>query len=151
MSVLDMVASEHDWPRLLDALDAELPAYRGVWTAVDAIVASGEDRTELDEVAREHDWPRLLEALDAELPAYRGVWTAVDAIVAGGEDRTELYEVVDERDRLRDRLERLRDRLERLRALCGVVAEMSQPDRGSVADLARLVADAAEYADKAAQ
>ena len=55
MSVLDMVASEHDWPRLLDALDAELPAYRGVWTAVDAIVASGEDRTELDEVVDERD------------------------------------------------------------------------------------------------
>lgn len=58
MSVLDMVASEHDWPRLLDALDAELPAYRGVWTAVDAIVAAGEDRTELDEVVDERD--RLL-------------------------------------------------------------------------------------------
>lgn len=58
MSVLDMVAREHDWPRLLDALDAELPAYRGVWTAVDAIVASGEDRTELDEVVDERD--RLL-------------------------------------------------------------------------------------------
>lgn len=47
MSVLDMVASERDWPRLLDALDAELPAYRGVWTAVDAIVAYGEDRDRL--------------------------------------------------------------------------------------------------------
>ncbi len=58
MSVLDMVASEHDWPRLLEALDAELPAYRGVWTVVDAIVASGEDRTELDEVVDERD--RLL-------------------------------------------------------------------------------------------
>lgn len=56
MSVLDMVASEHDWPRLLEALDDELPAYHGVWTAVDAIVASGE--AELDEVTDERD--RLL-------------------------------------------------------------------------------------------
>lgn len=105
----------------------------------------------LDMVAREHDWPRLLEALDAELPAYRGVWTAVDAIVAGGEDRTELDEMVEDRDSLLGHVIELRDRLERLRALCDVVAKMSQPDQGSVADLARLAGEAAEYADKAAQ
>ena len=105
----------------------------------------------LDMVASEHDWPRLLEALDAELPAYRGVWTAVDAIVASGEDRTELDEVVQECDRLREHVTELRDRLERLRALCDVVAEMGQPDRGSVADLAHFAGEAAEYAAGAAQ
>ena len=105
----------------------------------------------LDMVAREHDWPQLLEMLDAELPAYRGVWTAVDAIVAGGEDRTELEEMVADRDSLLSHVIGLRYRLGRLRALCDVVAEMGQPDRGSVADLARLVAEAAEYADLAAQ
>lgn len=105
----------------------------------------------LDMVASEHDWPRLLEALDAELPAYRGVWTAVDAIVAGGEDWTELDGGLAERDRLLGHVIELRDRLERLRALCDVVAEMSQPDHDSVADLARLAGEAAEYATWAAQ
>ena len=105
----------------------------------------------LDMVASEYYWPSLLDALDAELPAYRGVWTVVDAIVASGEDRTELDEVVDERDRLLGHVAELRARLERLRALCGVVAKMDRPDRSITDDLARVVAEAAEYAAKVAQ
>ena len=44
--LLDYIAGEHDWPRTLEALDSELPEYRGVWTHVDALIAAGEDRSE---------------------------------------------------------------------------------------------------------
>ena len=51
--LLDYIAGEHDWPRLLEALDSELPEYRGVWTHVDALIAAGEDRSEEERLREE--------------------------------------------------------------------------------------------------
>ena len=51
--LLDYIAGEHDWPRMLEALDSELPEYRGVWTHVDALIAAGEDRSEEERLRQE--------------------------------------------------------------------------------------------------
>ena len=53
MRLLDYIAGEHDWPRTLEALDSELPEYRGVWTHVDALIAAGEDRSEEEQLREE--------------------------------------------------------------------------------------------------